>query len=71
MNERYGGNFHPNWCTHTAYLALWNITRSRVDNEKPDYIFEINSCLNTVAFSETETALIAAGTISGKFPINT
>ncbi|KAM7540477.1 hypothetical protein Aperf_G00000040661 [Anoplocephala perfoliata] len=52
-----------------AYLALWNITRSRVDNEKPDYIFETNSCLNTVAFSKTETALIAAGTISGELII--
>nr|CDS16589.1 wd40 repeat [Echinococcus granulosus] len=65
----YGQDFHVNWCTHTAYLALWNVTKSHVDPVKPDYIFETNCCVSSMAFCNEDAPLVAGGTVSGELII--
>ncbi|VDM32511.1 unnamed protein product [Hydatigera taeniaeformis] len=68
-NRRYGYDFHENWCAHMAHLALWNVAKSRIDPDKPDYIFDTNCCMNTVAFCDEDAPLVAGGTVSGELVI--
>uniref|UniRef100_A0A8W8IMP9 WD repeat-containing protein 34 n=2 Tax=Magallana gigas TaxID=29159 RepID=A0A8W8IMP9_MAGGI len=61
----YGRFDHEDWCTHKTSLCTWNLERRNLDENKPDTVLEVSSCLMCTAFHPSNPALIAGGTYNG------
>lgn len=65
-NLSYGRFDHEDWCTHKTSLCTWNLERRNLDENKPDTVLEVSSCLMCTAFHPSNPALIAGGTYNGE-----
>ncbi|XP_069140209.1 cytoplasmic dynein 2 intermediate chain 2-like [Argopecten irradians] len=62
----YGRYDHEDWCTHKSALCTWNLERRNINENKPDTVIDLSTCLTCVAFHPKNPAIIAGGTYDGE-----
>ena len=61
------GSFdHDTWCIHQSFIYLWNIDRSKIDEENPYKIIDCDTCLLDISFHPKQPGLLAGGNFAGK-----
>ncbi|XP_064603636.1 cytoplasmic dynein 2 intermediate chain 2-like [Liolophura sinensis] len=65
----FGRFDHEDWCTHKASLCTWNLGRRALNENKPDTVIDVSSCLMCVAFHPKNPALIAGGNFNGELMV--
>jgi len=62
----YGRFDVTGWCESPGAVCVWNLRRSDVDERRPDFSFETESCLQCVAFHPKNPAVLCAGSFDGE-----
>ena len=62
----YGHLQHSGWCSHAAFLAVWNVHRRLLDPAQADTVVELTSCVSSLAFHPSQPSLIAVGLHTGQ-----
>lgn len=64
-----GWTEHESWCVHQSFVYLWNVDRSKIDEENPYKIIDCDTCLLDISFHPNQPGLLAGGNFAGKLLI--